>query len=204
MNQANIIQKLKEIIPKPECELNFSNNFELLCSVMLSAQTTDKAVNKITPTLFSSYPTSLDLSNADVLDVEKIIRPLGLSKVKSKNLVEISKQIEEKFNSIVPNSYEELIKLPGIGRKTANVVLAVGFNIPRIAVDTHVKRVAIRLGLAGEKANELDVEKNLMDMLDKSIWIDAHHLLLLFGRYYCTSQNPKCENCIFRKDCRKQ
>lgn len=202
MNRTEeIIDILNEFI-EPSCELIFHNNFELLIAVMLSAQTTDKSVNIITPSLFNKYKTPNDLMNADIKELEEIIKPIGLYKNKSKNALSIAKALVERHNSIVPNTFEELVALPGVGRKTANVVLALGFNIPAIPVDTHVFRVAKRLKIASSKMNELETEKALERKLPKSKWIDSHHLLLLFGRYYCKAINPKCENCLLKKYCK--
>lgn len=202
MNRTEeIIDILNEFI-EPSCELIFHNNFELVIAVMLSAQTTDKSVNIVTPALFSKYKTPIDLMNADIKELEEIIKPIGLYKNKSKNAIALAKALVEKHNSIVPNTFEELVALPGVGRKTANVVLALGFNIPAIPVDTHVFRVAKRLKIASSDMNELETEKALERKLPKSKWIDAHHLLLLFGRYYCKAINPKCENCLLKKYCK--
>ncbi len=203
MNRTlEIVDTLKKIIPNPSCELNFNNDYELICAVMLSAQTTDKAVNNITPILFAKYPDFNELSIAEISEVERIIHPLGLSKVKSKNLIEIASIIKEKYQGLLPKEYEKLVLLPGVGRKTANVVLALAFGIPRIAVDTHVKRIAIKLKISNVDSSELDVEKNMMKQIPEKLWIEAHHLFLLFGRYYCTAKRPKCEECELKKFCR--
>lgn len=202
MNRTEeIIDILAEFI-NPSCELIFHNNYELLIAVMLSAQTTDKAVNLITSVLFNRYKTPYDLMNANIAELEEIIKPIGLYKNKSKNAIAIAKMLFEKHNSIVPNTLEELMALPGVGRKTANVVLALGFNIPAIPVDTHVYRVAKRLKIVSSDKNELETEKTLEKRLPKRKWIDSHHLLLLFGRYYCKAINPNCENCRLKKYCK--
>jgi len=196
----NIIKENYVINPKPE--LDFKNNFELLCAVMLSAQTTDKRVNSVTKELFLKYPNPKAMMEANVDDLIKIIFSVGLSNNKSNNLILLSKKLYEDYNSIVPNTLEELIKLPGVGRKTANVVLALGFNIPSLPVDTHVYRMAYRLGFIKKDDSVLTAEKNLKKYIPKDMWIEAHHLLLLFGRYHCKSQNPLCKECKLIKFCK--
>ncbi len=198
-----IINILKEFI-EPKCELEFSNNYELIIAVLLSAQTTDKSVNKITKDLFKKYPNFERLSKADINDVKNHIRPIGLENNKSKSIINLSKAILNEFNGVIPNSLEDLMKLPGVGRKTASVVLALGFNIPALPVDTHVKRVATRLKMAPADSNERQVEESLKRKLPKKLWIDSHHYLLLFGRYYCKAINPSCENCKLKEYCKNR
>ncbi|MBQ6783390.1 MAG: endonuclease III [Acholeplasmatales bacterium] len=196
-----ILNELKNIIPNPVCELNFNNTFELIIAVTLSAQTTDKRVNEITKFLFSKYADPLSLSNAKFGDVYEIIKPLGLANSKARNIISISKDIHEKYNDIVPNSLEELTKLAGVGRKTASVVLAVGFNIPAFPVDTHLIRMANRLGYS--KSNDpIIVEKDYKKYIKKDDWILAHHLFLLFGRYHCKASKPNCLDCKLSKYCK--
>ena len=192
----------KEYINSPNPELDFNNNFELLCAVMLSAQTTDKRVNIVTKDLFLKYPKPENLMNANIEDVISIIKSVGLANNKANNLVMLSKILYEQYNSTVPNTLEELTKLPGVGRKTANVVLALGFNIPSLPVDTHVFRMAKRFGFINESNTLLEAEQNLKKYIDESSWIEAHHLLLLFGRYHCKSQNPLCKECKLKKYCK--
>lgn len=198
-----IIDVLKSFIT-PKCELDFNNNYELICAVMLSAQTTDKKVNTITPLIFEKYDSFKSLSEASPDILEPIIRPIGMSKIKSKNLVLMAQEVVRKFNENLPSTLEELVTLPGVGRKTASVVLALGFNIPAFPVDTHVDRVAKRLGMAFENDNVLEVEKTLRSDVREDMWIDAHHLMLLFGRYFCTSKRPKCDNCKVKKYCKQK
>lgn len=197
-----IIFELKKLIPDPKCELDFTNNFELICAVMLSAQTTDKRVNMITPTLFLKYPDSKSLMNADYNDVLEIIKSLGMGKNKAANLIALAKNIEEQYGGEVPNTLEELVKLPGVGRKTASVVLALGFGIPAFPVDTHVHRVSYRLGYSKKDDDVLHAEDKIKKYIPKDEWIEAHHLLLLFGRYYCKSINPNCSDCKLIKYCK--
>lgn len=172
-------------------ELDYQNAYELLLAVILSAQATDVSVNKVTPALFEAYPDALHLSNAYVKEVEQYIKTLGLYKNKAKFLVETGKMLVEEFDGQVPSNREDLMKLPGVGRKTANVVLAVYFNQPAIAVDTHVARVAKRLGFAKEKDSIFVIEQKLMKLFDEKDWADAHYLLLLFGRYHSTAHNKE-------------
>ena len=197
-----IIGILDKLIPNPICELNYNNMFELACAVSLSAQTTDKRVNEITPELFSKYPDPVSLSTAEQSDVVNIIKPLGFANSKSLNLINMSKMLVEKYNGIVPNSLEELEKLPGVGRKTANVILAVGFNIPAFPVDTHLIRMSHRLGYAKKTDTVLEIEKKYTKYINKDYWNKAHHLLLLFGRYHCKAINPKCDECKLIKYCK--
>jgi len=183
------------------CELNFSNNYELIVAVVLSARCTDKRVNIVTKVLFKKYPTPQDLANADINDVEKLIYSCGFYKNKSKAIINLAKDIVEKFNSKLPDTLEGLTSLSGVGRKTANVVLSVGFNKPAIAVDTHVFRLSNRLGLT--KSNDvLGCEKDLMKNVKKEKWSQFHHYLVLFGRYVCHSQNPKCAECELKQYCK--
>lgn len=198
-----ILDTIKEnYVPNPKPELDFNNNFELVSAVLLSAQTTDKRVNLVTKELFLKYPTPFDLMNADLEDVKTIILSVGLANNKSKNLIDMAKKLYTDYNSVVPSTLEELMTLPGVGRKTANVVLALGFNIPAMPVDTHIHRMSYRLGFIKEKENVLAAENKLMKYIDKDRWNEAHHLLLLFGRYYCKSQNPLCKECKLKKYCK--
>ena len=197
-----IFENLEQLFPDAGCELNYNNVFELIIAVSLSAQTTDKSVNKVTPELFKKYPTPHLLANAKLGDVEEIIKSIGLYKNKSKNIINLSKILVEKYNGIVPKSQNDLESLPGVGRKTANVVLTEGFKIPRIPVDTHVDRVSKRFGLIDDKATVLDVENKLMSLIEESNWHKAHHLLLFMGRYKCLAKNPKCSDCFYKENCK--
>ena len=200
-NEANRIFKiLSEMFPDAHCELIYNNLFELLIATILSAQTTDAKVNKVTLVLFGKYPDSLSLQDANISEVEEILKPLGLYKNKAINIIKLSKILTNEYHGIVPNNYDDLTKLPGVGRKTANVVLAEGFNVPRIAVDTHVLRVSNRLGLS-LKHSPVEVEEDLMNLFDESIWIEVHLKLLFFGRYFCKAKNPNCEKCFNKNRC---
>lgn len=197
----NILSELRRIIQNPVCELNFKNNFELLIAVILSAQCTDKRVNIVTRELFEKYSSPEKLANAKTEDIEKIIMPCGFFNVKSRYIIGASKYLVEKYDGVVPSDLDKLTVMPGVGRKTANVVRAVGFKIPAFAVDTHVFRVSNRLGLADAK-DVKTCENQLMKNIRKDDWIDAHHMLILFGRYYCKAISPKCENCGLNKYCK--
>jgi len=204
-SQNNIFETLKGMFPEAKCELDYTNAFELLVSVVLSAQTTDKRVNIVTKDLFKKYPNPNALASADYDDVKEIIKSIGLASTKAKNIINLSHELDIKFNGIVPNTREELMMLPGVGRKTANVMLGVYYHIPAIAVDTHVSRVANRLGLS-ENDDVLKIEEDLMKFFDKDKWSDAHHYLLFFGRYFCLSQKPNCEkgiDCPFKDICKR-
>ncbi|MDE8227117.1 endonuclease III [Erysipelothrix rhusiopathiae] len=191
MTVAEIIEILDAEFPNAKSDLNYRNPFELLIAVTLSAQTTDVAVNKVTPALFERYPTPYSLSQADVKDVESYLKTIGLYRNKAKYIVACAAMLVDDFEGEVPRTRTQLMKLPGVGRKTANVVLAEGFKLPAIAVDTHVERVAKRLKLAKPNDTVEDVERKLMRKLPREDWARAHHLLLLFGRYHSTARNER-------------
>lgn len=190
-----ILDTLYKMFPNATCELNFTNNEELAIAVILSAQTTDISVNKITPKLFERYNTIEKLAKANLEDIENTIHSIGLYRNKAKNIKLFAQQLIEKHNGVLPNNESDLKALAGIGRKTANVVLGVGFNIPALAVDTHVNRVSHRLGLVTKNANILQTELQLKRKIPKEEWIVSHHSLLFFGRYHCLARNPKCVTC---------
>ena len=204
MIMNNVTNYLDSIIPNPTCELNYNKDYELLIAVMLSAQTTDKRVNMVTSILFNKYPSLKALANADLNDIITIIKPIGTYHKKANNIIEIAKRLIEKQNSVVPNDRTFLESLPGVGRKTTNVVLSNLFNVPCIAVDTHVSRVSIRLGIAKETDDVLTIEKKLNRKFEKDKLARLHHQLVLFGRYYCKAKNPKCENCGLKEICKYQ
>jgi endonuclease-3 len=198
----NIFNCLDELFPNPKGELNYNNDFELLIAVVLSAQTTDKKVNAVTNILFSKY-NLYTLKDASKSDLEDILKPLGMSKKKSQYIKDISKTISEEYDGKIPGNKKDLLKISGVGNKTANLVLATLYNKPYLAVDTHVERVSKRLGLVDEKSNVLDIERKLYKIIPKDRIIRTHHQLVLFGRYYCKSINPKCETCKLRSICKK-
>lgn len=197
-----ILDVLNEMFPNAECELNHTNSFELLIAVMLSAQTTDKSVNLLTKTLFEKYKTPQDYINVALSELQQDLRRIGLYKNKAKNLRKMCESLINNFDGIVPSSQVQLESLAGVGRKTANVVLSVWFKVPRIAVDTHVERVSKRLKLAYMSDSVVKVEEKLMRKLPKDKWSDTHHKMIFFGRYHCTSRNPKCDLCKLKELCR--
>ena len=201
MKQQLIVKTLNEMFPDAKAELDFTNHFELLIAVVLSAQTTDIAVNKVTPALFKKFGTPEKLMNAKQEEVEDLIKAIGLYRTKAKNIINLSKMLYENFNSEVPSKRSELESLPGVGRKTANVVLSNAFNQNYIAVDTHVARVSKRLGIALESDNVLAVEKKIEAYFDQKDLMKLHHQLIFFGRYHCTARNPKCKTCPLQSVC---
>lgn len=196
-----IIKILKECYPDAKCSLDFETPFQMLVAVCLSAQCTDERVNKTTPELFKKYSTPEDFAKADVKDVEKIIKPCGFYKNKAKNLVNAGKVIVEKFDGEVPNDMEKLQEIPGVGRKSANVIMCEAFNDAEgIAVDTHCKRLSNRLGLS-DKEEPTKIEQDLLKIIPKEYWKDVNHLLIYHGREVCIARNPKCENCKLKEFC---
>ena len=200
LKMNKVLNYLDELIPSPKPELIYNKDYEFLIAVMLSAQTTDKGVNKVTKVLFDKYKNLDELSDANIADLEDIIRPIGTFTKKAKNV----KNIAFKLKNIgyVPNDRNFLETLDGVGRKTINVVLSTLYNEPYLAVDTHVDRVAKRLGFARLNDNVLTVEKKLTKLIPKDRINRTHHQLLLFGRYYCKSKNPLCENCKLKDICK--
>lgn len=203
MSTDEILDILEEMFPNAECELLHKNAFELLIAVVLSAQTTDASVNKITPGLFEAFPTPVALAQADIKDIEDKIRRIGLYRNKARSIKELSRSLVENFDGVVPETMKELTSLAGVGRKTANVVRSVCFDIPSIAVDTHVERISKRLGLAKPCDSVEKVEEKLKRKIKRERWNRAHHLFIFFGRYHCTARNPKCESCPFQSFCKK-
>ncbi|MBP3920315.1 MAG: endonuclease III [Bacilli bacterium] len=201
MTTKEIMDYLDEIIPNPKCELNYNKDYELLIATMLSAQTTDKRVNEVTKILFEKYKTLESLSKANKQDIINIIKSIGTFNKKSENTIEIAKKLVN--IGYVPNDREYLESLPGVGRKTTNVVLSNLYNVPCIAVDTHVDRVSKRLKLAKPNDDVLTIEKKLTKKFPKEKLCRIHHQLVLFGRYYCKAKNPECENCRFKDKCKK-
>jgi len=198
-----IYEEITRLYPNAGCELNYQKDYELLIAVMLSAQTTDESVNKVTDSLFTKYQSINDFATVDILDLQNDIRRIGLFRNKSRNIKAMAEIIVREYSGVVPATQEDLEGLPGVGRKTANVYLAEYRHIPRIAVDTHVSRVSIRLGFAQEGDTPEKIEKKLMKLYDESIWIDLHHKLIFFGRYYCKAKKPNCIECPILKYCQK-
>lgn len=196
-----IIEILKEFYPDATCSLDFTTPFQMLISVMLSAQCTDERVNKTTPELFKTYGTPEAVANADIKEIEKIIHPCGFYKNKSKNMIACSKKIIEDYNGIVPDNMEDLQKLPGVGRKSANVIMLEAFHNPQgIAVDTHAKRISNKIGFSKESDPE-KIEQDLLKVFPKEYYYDVNHLLVWHGRKTCNARNAKCENCPISKYC---
>ena len=195
-----ILDILEKTYPDAECALQHENVFQLLIAVALSAQTTDKSVNQVTPALFARYPSPAALAAADPDEVAEYIKRIGMYKTKSKNIVGIARALENDFGGQVPDDYEALVSLPGVGRKTANVVLSVGFGQQRIAVDTHVFRVANRIGLTNEK-DVLKTELALMQRIPQERWSRTHHSLIFHGRQCCEARKPKCDACPLVEYC---
>lgn len=202
MNITHFLDTLNQMFPDAKAELNYSNPFELLIAVVLSAQTTDKAVNKVTEHLFKAYPNSLALSEAQLSDVENIIKTIGLYHNKAKNIIALSQELVNKYHGEVPREREQLESLPGVGRKSTNVVISNAFGIPALAVDTHVARISVRLGLAKATDNVLEIEKKLNRKIPKEYWLKVHHQMIFFGRYHCLAKNPKCQSCPLIDDCK--
>ena len=201
-NVKEILSRLKSAYPDAKPELDYSSEFELLIAAILSAQCTDKQVNRVTEKLFSVYPEASSFAAASQDELEEHIRPCGFYRMKAKNIISASKIIVEKYEGRVPNTLEDLTALPGVGRKVANVVLSNAFGIPAIAVDTHVFRVSNRIGLAHAK-NELNTEKQLMENIPKELWSIAHHWLIFHGRRACHARGPKCDTCVLSGLCER-
>lgn len=202
--EKEILNYLNEIIPNPVCELNYNKDYELLLAVMLSAQTKDARVNKVTKVLFDKYDSLKKLKEANIKDIENIIKELGSYHKKSEAVINIAKILDEKYNGKVVNNRKVLENLPMVGRKTTNVVLSELFNEPTIAVDTHVERVSKRLGLVKKDDDVIKIEEKLKRKFDKNIWSKLHKQFVLFGRYYCTSKKPSCNNCKLQMYCKKE
>lgn len=199
-----IINYLDKLFPNPKCELEYTKDYELLLAVMLSAQTTDKRVNMVTRELFKKYDSLEKLSKANKNDVINIIRPIGTFNKKAENLIKIAKSLLNEKNGVVPNDRVYLENLSGVGRKTANVVLSNLYDVPCIAVDTHVSRVSKRLGIAKIEDDVLTIEKKLNRRIPIKIRSRIHHQLVLFGRYYCKAKNPMCDSCQLKKICKEK
>jgi len=195
-----IVYTLNELFSSPRCELEYSTVFELLVAVILSAQCTDKRVNKVTKVLFKKYNKPEQFAKLKNEELENLIRSCGFYRAKAKAIIEASKDIIEKFNGEVPNNFDDLCSLRGVGRKTANVMISEGFNGDAFAVDTHVLRVSNRLGIV-KTDNPDKCELSLKQYFDKKDWSRLHYQMVLFGRYSCKARNPECENCKFKDIC---
>ena len=206
MNKEKVTRILNEfdrMFPDAACALVHDNELELLIAVMLSAQTTDASVNKLTKTLFQEYHTVEDYAHAPIEQLENDLRSIGLYRNKAKNVKAMAQQLIVEFGGQVPCDHDALQTLPGVGRKTANVVVSEGFKVPAIAVDSHVERISKRLGFALKKDSVLTVEKKLMKAVPKERWIKTHHQMIFFGRYHCKSMNPMCQDCHLIDICKE-
>ena len=206
LNKAQIrycLDTIGDMFPDAHCELNHSNPFELVIAVALSAQCTDVLVNKVTKDLFQKYKTPEDYLSVSLEELQNDIRSIGLYRNKAKNIQKLCRMLIDEYDREVPRDRDELTKLPGVGRKTANVVVSVAYDVPAIAVDTHVERVSKRLGFCRWKDSVLEVEKTLMMKIPPEEWSVTHHRLIFFGRYHCKAQSPKCESCPLLELCRE-
>ena len=207
MKKADIvkmIETLKEYYPEATCSLDFETPFQMVVAVMLSAQCTDERVNKTTPYLFEKYGTPEAICNMDLVELEKIIHPCGFYKNKAKNVKATAEMIVKKYNGVVPNTMEELMELPGVGRKSANVIMLEAFNSPQgIAVDTHVKRISNKLGLSKNTDPE-KIEQDLLKIIPKEFYFEANHLFVWHGRYTCVARKPKCNECPISDYCKNK
>ena len=204
MMMNRIDEYLDYLYPNPKCELTYNSDYELLIAIVLSAQSTDKRVNTVTPIIFSKYPSLKVLKEASLDDLETIIHPVGSFRKKAFYVKEIARIIDEEYEGVVPRNRELLIKFPGVGRKTANVFLSEFYNDAAIAVDTHVERVSKRLGLAYRNDDVLTIEKKLMKKFKKETWAKRHLQLVLFGRYNCKAIKPDCSNCKLVDICKEK
>lgn len=206
LNKSEIrfcLDKMGEMFPNAHCELNHTNPFELVIAVALSAQCTDVLVNKVTSKLFQKYKTPEDYLNVSLEELQLDIRSIGLYRNKAKNIQKLCQILLDEYDGIVPRERDELMKLPGVGRKTANVVVSVAYGVPAIAVDTHVERVSKRLAFCRWKDSVLEVEKTLMKKVPIEEWSVTHHRMIFFGRYHCKAQNPQCGECPLLDVCRE-
>ena len=199
-----ILDYLNELFPDPKCELNYNTDYELLIAIVLSAQSTDKRVNSVTPIIFFKYKNLEELSKANLSDLEDIIRPVGSFRKKSEYVKAIAYRLINEFDGAVPKERDILTTFPGVGRKTANVFFSDYYNFPNIGVDTHVERVSKRLKLAYLNDDVLKVEQKLMKKFPKSSWAKLHLQMVLFGRYYCKAIKPECSNCKLKDICREK
>ena len=202
MHIKEILNYIDILYPNAHCELEYTKDYELLIAIVLSTQTTDKRVNKVTKILFNKYKTLEELANAPIEDIENIIREIGTFKKKSVFIKNISSSLLKDYDGKVPNNRKYLETLSGVGRKTTNVFLSEFYKVPSIAVDTHVERVSKRLNLAPISSNLVEVEQTLMKKIPKEQWIKTHHRLIFFGRYHCKAINPNCKNCCLTDLCR--
>ena len=196
------LEFIDSLFPDAKCELFYNQDYELAIAVMLSAQTTDKAVNKVTSVLFSRFPTVESLKNAELSEIEDIIKSIGLYKNKAKNIKDLAKALVDEFGGVLPSDKNDLQRLPGIGNKSAGVIRCEVFKIPDLPVDTHIIRISNRLGFVDSKDEPIDIEHKLKKLISEDRWIKTHHQLIHFGRYFCTAKKPQCEACKLRDFCK--
>lgn len=197
---VKILDRLKDHYGKTRADLEYRSTWELTIAVVLSAQTTDKQVNSVTPELFSRYPGPAELASAQQKDVEAIIHPTGFFRNKATNIIALAHKLHHEFNDVVPSSMEELVSLPGVGRKSANVIRSIGFNMPALAVDTHVMRLGNRLGFTASN-NPDQVERDITKIIPQERWIETHLLLIRHGRSCCYARKPDCPTCVLKRLC---
>lgn len=195
------LAEMARLFPEAQCELVHTTAFQLAIAVLLSAQATDVSVNKITPELFERYPSAYVMAQATTQDLESCIKTIGLFRNKAKSMSLLAKKLVEKYNGEVPASFDELVTLPGIGRKSANVILSVWFHVPAFAVDTHVERVSKRLQFCAQDDTVLEVERKMCRLIPMEQWSEAHHYMIFFGRYMCKAVKPECERCPLQEEC---
>ena len=204
MKPAEILEHLDQLFPDARCELNHRNHYEMAVAVVLSAQTTDASVNRVTPALFEKYPDAESLAQGNLQEIEQCIASLGLYHNKARAIQGMARGLVEMYGGVVPDNMEDLVKLPGVGRKCANVIMSECYGVPALAVDTHVNRVSKRLGLARMDDSLLTVETKLKRKIPKERWVKTHHQLIFFGRYLCHARNPECERCPFQGICKEK
>ncbi len=202
MKAQDVTAALDDLFPDAHCELVHDDNYQMAVAVVLSAQTTDASVNRVTPALFEKYPDAYALAAGDLADIEQCIASLGLYRNKARAIKGMAEGMVKDFSGEVPDTMEKLVSLPGVGRKCANVIMSECYGLPALAVDTHVSRVSRRLGLASPEDTLFEVEKKLKRKIPKERWIKTHHQLIFFGRYLCKARNPECERCPFQGKCR--
>ena len=204
LKTEEILKELGAMFPDAHCELNHRNAYEMAVAVILSAQTTDASVNRVTPRLFELYPDTASLARAKQEDVEQCIASLGLYRMKAKSILGFARAVTEQYGGDIPSDMNELTKLPGVGRKCANVIMSECFGLPALAVDTHVARIAKRLGLAYAKDTPEVIERKLKKKVPEELWSRTHHQMIFFGRYRCHARNPECRGCPFYGGCREK
>lgn len=204
MSVEEILDHIEALYPDAHCELEHRNNYEMAVAVILSAQTTDASVNKVTPALFARYPTISDLAEGDQEEIESLISSLGLHRAKARSIKGFARGVMERFGGEIPSGMEELTSLPGVGRKCANVIQSECFGVPALAVDTHVSRISRRLGLCYQKDDPETIERKLKRKIPRERWSKTHHQMIFFGRYLCHARSPECVRCPFTGICHEK